>query len=89
MNRSSSSATSAALLFELVPEDLAPPEPTPPCGTPRVRQAHRQQVEMRCLSLDQLLPEDHPVRVVWQYVQQLDLRPLYEPIRAVEGPAEG
>jgi transposase len=87
MNRSSSAATSPALLFDLGPEDLAPAKPAPPSGSPRVRQANRQQVEMRCLSLDQLLPEEHPVRVVWQYVQQLDLRPLYEPIRAVEGHA--
>lgn len=59
----------------------------PPSATPRVRCANRQQVEMRCLSLDQLLPQDHPARTVWDYVQQLDLGPLYEPIRAVEGHA--
>jgi transposase len=87
MNRSTSSAPSRSLLFDLVPEDPSPPPPTPLSGTPRVRCANRQQVEMRCLSLDQLLPADHPVRTVWHYVQQLDLAPLYEPIRAVEGHA--
>jgi transposase len=87
MNPSTSSASSPAFLFDLVPEDPTPPKPTPPAGTPRVRRANRLQVEMRCLSLDQLLAEEHPARVVWQYVQQLDLGPLYEPIRAVEGHA--
>lgn len=37
------------------------------------------------LSLDQLLPDDHRARAVWQYVEQLDLTPLYDLIRAVEG----
>ncbi len=38
-------------------------------------------------SLDSLLPEDHRARLVWEYVQGLDLGALYEPIRAVEGTA--
>jgi len=36
-------------------------------------------------SLDALLPEDHQARVVWEYVEGLDLTCLYESIRAVEG----
>jgi transposase len=87
MNPSSSAAPPPPVLFDLDSEDPVPPKPTLPSGTPRVRHARRQQVEMRCLSLDQLLPAEHPVRVVWQYVQQLDLAPLYVPIRAVEGHA--
>ena len=35
--------------------------------------------------MDQLLPEDHQARLVWEYVEGLDLTPLYERIRAVEG----
>jgi transposase len=31
--------------------------------------------------------EDHPVRAVWAFVQGMDLSPLYEGIRAVEGRA--
>jgi len=37
--------------------------------------------------LDQLLPDDHRARIVWQFVETLDLAPLYERIRAVEGEA--
>lgn len=56
-------------------------------GRPRLRQAHRQQVEWMPLALDDLLPEEHPARLVWDYVGSLDLAPLYEPIRSVEGHA--
>ena len=64
-----------------------PPEPVPPagCGTPRVQRADRHQVRMQMSSLDALLEEDHQARVVWEYVEGLDLTCLYEAIRAVEG----
>ena len=52
---------------------------------PRLRQPDRTRVAPRVLSLDQLLPDDHPARVVWDFVAHLDLRPLYDRIRAVEG----
>jgi transposase len=42
---------------------------------------------MRAASLDSLLPEDHRARVVWEYVEGLDLAPLYAKIRSVEGHA--
>ena len=63
-----------------------PQEPEPP-GRPRLRRAERQQVVMHVASLDRLLAEDHRARLVWEYVQGLDLSPLYEQVRAVEGGA--
>ena len=36
-------------------------------------------------SLDQRLGADHPVRNVWAFVEQLDLSPLHDRIRAVRG----
>jgi len=56
-------------------------------GRARVKRAQRDQVEMQVASLDSLLPEDHRARVVWEYVEGLDLGALYEPIRSVEGRA--
>jgi transposase len=47
----------------------------------RVSRPERFQVEMHFHSLDQLLPSDHRARLVWQYVQGLDLDPLYQPIK--------
>jgi transposase/IS5 family transposase len=56
-------------------------------GKPRLRPVERCQVEMRCASLDQLLPPDHPARSVWDYVEKLDLSPLLQSIQAVAGKA--
>jgi transposase len=56
-------------------------------GSPRLRYVNRQQVEMRCCSLDALIPEDHPVRTVWAYVEKLDLSDVLAKIKAVQGGA--
>ena len=56
-------------------------------GKPRLLQANRQQVEMRLASLDELLPADHRVRLVWAAVQGFDLSRFYAQIEAVEGQA--
>ena len=68
--------------------DLGGPLPAPrPAagGTPRLRHANREQAEMRCCSLDQLVDPDHEVRQVWAYVDGLDLSAVLAGIRAVEG----
>ncbi|HJS41575.1 MAG TPA: IS1182 family transposase [Sphingomicrobium sp.] len=70
-------------LFDELAEQAAPPQPVG--GRPRLRQAERGQVEMRALSLDELVPADHRVRQVWAFSEQLDLSCLYDRIRAVEG----
>lgn len=54
-------------------------------GNARVNRPERSQVEMQFLSLDQWLDKGHRVRVVWQYVESLDLTELYARIQAVEG----
>jgi transposase len=40
---------------------------------------------MRVSSLDAMLPEEHQARVVWDFVEGVDLTCLYESIRAVQG----
>ncbi len=54
-------------------------------GQPRVIRPERHQIELRWLSLDQLLPLDNSARAVYAFVEQLDLAALYDPIKAVEG----
>jgi transposase len=54
-----------------------------PSGTPRLRFANREQKTLRVCSLDELVPDDHPVRVVWTYVSGLDLTALLTQIKAV------
>lgn len=54
-------------------------------GRPRVQRPNRGQLELRSVDLDGLLPADHRARVVWAFVEGLDLEPLYGAIRATEG----
>jgi len=51
----------------------------------RVKGPQRRQMAMRTESLDQLLPHDHQARVLWQYVEGLDLSAFYAEIQAVDG----
>jgi transposase len=53
-------------------------------GAPRLREPVRDQIELRPVDLDALLPAEHPARAMWDYVQQLDLRALEERVRARE-----
>ncbi len=53
----------------------------------RLRRAERFQIRYRDVVLDEMVAIDHRVRLIWQYVLSLDLSPLYEKIRAVEGKA--
>jgi transposase len=54
-------------------------------GRPRLRTAERGQVALRAVSLDDLVAADHRVRLVWRFVEGLDLTPLSAQIKAVEG----
>lgn len=56
-------------------------------GAPRVQVAQRDQIELRSCDLDALLADDHPARTVWKFVEGLDMAPLYDAIRAIEGRA--
>lgn len=73
-------------LFEL-PEEKETSEKPAQVGKARVQKAQRHQVEVRVISLDELLPSDHIVRTVWAVVEQMDLSSLYEAIQSVEGNA--
>jgi transposase len=60
---------------------------TPPdhLARPRFQRAERSQVKMQCFALDQMLRADHSARSIWQFVESLDLSPLYAEIKAVKG----
>lgn len=47
----------------------------------RVSRPERTQVEMQFFALDQLLEADHRARLIWAYVESLDLEPFYAKIR--------
>jgi transposase len=54
--------------------------------SPRLRRADRQ-ILLPPMALEDLLTPEHHARVIWQFVQGLDLTPLLADIRAVEGRA--
>jgi len=68
---------------EFVPEP-AVAEPAKK-GEPRLRLAVRDQIVMHWEAVDDLISEDHRARMVWAYVEGLDLSPLLEKFAAVEG----
>ena len=58
-------------------------------GEPRLREPVRDQVELRVVDLDALLPAEHPARVIWAYVEELDLSALEQAVRArTHGPGQ-
>src|SRR5512144_1484910 len=70
------------------------PESTPASASPlkpmfrslkRVLMPNRNQLELRAIDVDSLLPEGHRARWVWAYVMQADLGPIDAGIKAVEG----
>jgi transposase len=73
--------TSVGLFGDLPETDAVEPK-TP--GAPRLREPVRDQIELRAVDLDALLAPEHPARVIWDYVQKLDLRELEEATRARE-----
>jgi transposase len=75
------SATGQNVLF-----DLGVAMQAKPAGgmAPRLRYANRAQASMRVCALDDLIPIDHAVRIVWDYVTGVDLSPLLAKIQARE-----
>jgi len=71
-------------LFDLPTTEGEPSEPRGR-GRPRVQRPNRAQVELRSVDLEGVLPADHRARLVWAFVEGLDLEPLYTRIRATEG----
>jgi transposase len=65
-------------------EGVSPLKPMPR-HLKRVLMPNRNQLELRAIDLESLLPEGHRARLVWAYVMQADLDPIYAGILAVEG----
>ena len=61
-----------------------------PCGprtdtVPRYESANRTQIELTPTDLEALLPPGHAARLVWRFVEGLDLKAFYDTIKAREG----
>jgi transposase len=53
----------------------------------RLKPINRNQMMLRPVEVEKLVPEDHEVRAIWEFVGRTDLSGYYEKIDAVEGEA--
>lgn len=68
-------------LFGELPEERRASQATGQ-GAPRVLEPVRDQIELRAVDIESLIGESHPVRVIWAYVEGLDLSELEARIKA-------
>jgi transposase len=69
-------------LFDALPDERGPQRLA---GEPRLREPQRDQIELRAMDIDSLLGEDHAARLIWAYVEEVDLRELEDAIKARDG----
>ena len=69
-------------LFGDLPEQAKPQAEAAPPGAPRLREPQRDQIALRAVDIESLIGEDHPVRLIWSYVEELDLSDLENRIKA-------
>ena len=83
----------SASLFPELPAivQLQSKHPKAHCHDPnapaRVLLPNRSQMELHPCNLESLLPEGHHARLVWSYVEQQNLKGMYDPIKARQGSA--
>lgn len=75
-------ADNEAALFDGLADQV---RPAGAAAAARLRRAERRQVELRAVSLEDLLPAEHRARFVWAFAEGLDLSALEARIKAVEG----
>ncbi len=68
------------VVMEIYPDSSQSPKP-------RLNSADRNQVNRIPIHIDNLIESDHPARIIWKFVDGLDLSPLYKQVRALEGTA--
>jgi transposase len=69
-------------LFGDLPPQAKPQGDAAALGAPRLREPKRDQIELRAVDIESLIGEDHPARVIWAYVERLDLKGLEDRIKA-------
>ena len=69
-------------LFPALPEQKKPHSEAAPLAPPRLYEPERDQIELRATDIDSLIGDDHPARLIWQYVDTLNLSELDDRIKA-------
>ena len=52
---------------------------------PRISLPDRSRVDPNPKRIDELIPESHKARLIWALVEKLDIEPLYQGVKSVEG----
>ncbi len=66
------------VVMEISPDSSQSPKP-------RLNSADRNQVNRIPIHIDNLIESDHSARIIWTFVDGLDLSPLYEQVHTLEG----
>ena len=74
-------------LFELPDAEAPMPEEQTGAQQARVLRPVRNQMEWMVRDLDATLPDDHPARAIWAFLERLDLSAFYTSIKSVLGRA--
>jgi transposase len=69
-------------LFEDLPEQWQPQTEAARLGAPRLREPQRDQFALRAVDIESLIGEDHRARLIWSYVEGVDLSELEKRIKA-------
>lgn len=69
-------------LFGELPEQAKTQSGAAPLGVPRLREPQREQIALRAVDIESLIGEDHTARLIWSYVEELDLSELENRIKA-------
>jgi transposase len=69
-------------LFAALAEQKKPQPEAASLPPPRLYEPRRDQIEWRTVDIDSLIGDDHPARLIWQYVEPLDLCELEDRIKA-------
>lgn len=72
-------------LFELPAEET--PIHEPEYRKIRIEKGNRYQAEMRTASLDEMVPADHRVRIIWAMAEMKDFSLFYKEVESIEGEA--
>lgn len=67
------------------PNSMVMTPQTQPKGVPRMQLPNRNQIILRPVELESILPEWHRARIVWRFVELQDMSGFHAEIRAFEG----
>lgn len=72
-------------LFDMTQYEMSKNDTKASSGEKSIRYAIRNQMQYTISCLDDLLPQEHRARYVWEYVCQLDISNFHDEIKVIKG----